>query len=90
MQINYKKILEIHGIDIINQIKDNATDVVYNMDYLIMLGFNDVIDILERYPEIFLCSQKEFKGKTNEFIKQLGINYVELLENDMGLWEEIL
>ena len=26
----------------------------------------------------------------DKFIKQLGINYVEVLENDMGLWEDLL
>ena len=90
MEINYKKILEIHGMDIINQIRENAKDVVYNMDYLNTLEFTDVIDILERYPQIFICSKNEFKEKINNFIKQLGINYVELLENDMGLWENLL
>lgn len=90
MEINYKKILEIHGMDIINQIKENAKDVVYNMDYLNTLEFTDVIDILERYPEIFICDKNEFKEKINSFIKKVGINYIELLENDIGLWEELL
>ena len=90
MEINYKKILEIHGMDMLDQIKENSKDVVYNMDYLSTLQFNDVIDILERYPEIFICDVKEFKEKINKFVKQLGINYVDLLENDMGLWEVLL
>ena len=90
MEINYKKILEIHGMDIVNQIKENAKDIVYNMDYLTTLEFTDVIDIFERYPQIFICDKNEFKEKVNNFVKQLGINYVELLENDMGLWENLL
>jgi len=90
VEINYKKILDIHGMDIVNHIKENAEDIVYNMDYLITLEFSDVIDILERYPQIFICDKNEFKEKINNFVKQLGINYVELLENNTELWENLL
>lgn len=90
MQINYSKIIEVHGLDLIQLIKENIKEVIDNIYYLKKLKINDVEDIFERYPQIFIYSQREFKQKRKIFITSIGINYVEELENDMCMWEELL
>ena len=72
------------------QIKENSEEVVLNINYLIKIGFEDTNDIFERYPIIFICEHKDFKKKIDRLITRLGFNYVEILENDMSLWEELL
>ena len=61
--INFDKISEIYGNDVLILVKENVEDVIKNFQYLINLDFNDVEDIFERYVTIFICSQKEFKTK---------------------------
>lgn len=86
MQIDFDKILEIYGESMIELIRDNKDDVIENLKYLYYLEFNDVEDIFERYPGIFICSNKEFVKKMKILINELGYNYVEILETNMDLW----
>ena len=90
MKINYSKILEIHGLEIFNLIRNNIKIVIFNLNYLNLLGFEDPEEILEKYPQIFICQKKEFKEKINLFIKNIGSDYIEILNNDIGLWEGLL
>lgn len=87
--INFDKISEIYGNDVLILVKENVEDVIKNFQYLINLDFNDVEDIFERYVTIFICSQKEFKTKVDKLINKLGIEYVGILESNMELWEEL-
>lgn len=90
MQINFNKIEEIHGMDIINLITENLEDVVENINYMVKLEFNDVEDIFERYVQIFICDNNEFVSKINNFLKKIGNNYVEIIENNLDLLEVLL
>ena len=90
MNINVDKIKDIYGIDTLNLIKDNIKDIVNNIKYLEELGFSDVEDIFERYTLMFIYSKEEFKEKINYLINKLGNNYVEIIENDLGILEELL
>ena len=54
------------------------------------LGFSDIEDILEREILIFICLPNEFKNKINALCKRLGNDYVEILQNDISLFEEII
>lgn len=90
MNININKIEEIYGLDILNLVKENIEDVNKNINYLIYLNFNDVEDIFERYVPIFICSYDEFKNKINKLINKLGNDYVDIIENDLGILEELL
>ncbi|MBE6149369.1 MAG: hypothetical protein E7170_01435 [Firmicutes bacterium] len=88
MNINYEKIKEIYGEELLEYIKEDSSIVVENIKHLIFLEFNDVEDIFERYAPLFL--EYEFKNKINSLIKKIGPDYVDMIENDLGLLEELL
>ena len=90
MKINIEKIEEIYGEDILNLVKENIHDITKNLNYLEKLDFNDIEDIFERYIPIFICDSTEFKTKINNLISKLGINYIDIIENDLGILEELL
>ena len=90
MNINFSKIQEIYGDDLLETCKENVEDLVKNINYLARLGFSDVEDIFERYPFIFLIDSSSFVVKINGLVKKLGINYISILEENMGLWEDLL
>lgn len=90
MNINFDKIENIYGKDIINNIVMLKEDVINNFKYFVSLGFNDPEDIFERQVTIFVCSNDEFKKKINKLISKLGNNYIEEIENDISLLDELL
>ena len=90
MNINFNKIYEIYGEDVIELIKENVSEITKNLSYMIKLGFSDVEDIFERYAVIFICDNNEFVEKINKLINKLGENYVEIIENDLGVLEELI
>lgn len=90
MNFDLDKIIKIYGEEYINLIKENMEDVKANLKYLIEIGFYDVEDIFERYTPIFIYDNQNFKNKVKKLVKRLGFNYVELIENDLGLLEELL
>ena len=90
MKIDFEKIEEIYGSSIIEEIKNNSKDILENIKYLKELNINDIEDIFERYPLIFICDKKKFKNKVDKLISKIGINYVDMLDNDMELWEELM
>ena len=88
MDINFNKIKKIYGNEILNIIKENQENVIENLKYLYKLGFIDIEDIFER--EVLLFIDTDFKTKIDSLIFKLGLNYVEIIENDLSLLEEIL
>lgn len=90
MNINLDKIEEIYGLDILNLVKENIEDVNKNIKYLYYLNFNDIEDIFERYTPILICGPIEFKNKIDKLISKLGNDYVDIIENDLGILEELL
>ena len=90
MKFDLDKIITIYGEEYIELIKDNIDDVKANLKYFIEIGFNDIEDIFERYTPIFICDNTNFKNKVKTLVRRLGFNYVELIENDLGLLEELL
>lgn len=90
MNINFDKIEEIYGTEILNLVKENIDSVTKNINYFMFLGFNDIEDIFERYTEIFIEFPQQFKNKIDELIKKIGIYYVDKIENDLSLLEELL
>ena len=89
MNIDFNKINEIYGEDIIVAIKDNIDDVKENISYLEKLRFNDIEDIFERYTLIFIDTPSSFKDKINQLINKLGNDYVNIIENDLSVLEEL-
>lgn len=90
MNIDFDRIEKIYGSSIINSIALLKDDVIDNIKYFISLGFEDIEDIFERQVLIFICPKEEFKMKIDNLIKKLGNNYIEEIENDISLLDELL
>ena len=88
MNINFNKIREIYGNELLSIIKENQENVINNLKYLYRLGFTDIEDIFER--EVLLFIDNDFKSKIDNLILKLGPDYVEKIENDLSLLEEKL
>lgn len=89
MNIDFDRIEKIYGSSIINSIALLKDDVIDNIKYFISLGFEDTEDIFERQVLIFICPKEEFSVKINNLIKKLGNNYIEEIENDISLLDEL-
>lgn len=90
MNVDFDRIETIYGSSIINSIALLKEDVMDNIKYFISLGFEDTEDIFERQVLIFICPKEEFRVKINNLIKKLGNNYIEEIENDISLLDELL
>lgn len=81
---------EVYGSEIYEILLDNIEIIEKNLRYLKELKFDDFIGIFERCPMIFTLFPKDFKNKIDGLIKRIGKNYVEIIEKDLGLIEELL
>lgn len=90
MSINILKIKELHGEEILNDIKNNIENVNKNISYLVYLNFSDVGDIVERVTPLFIDDFNNFKIKIDRLITKLGLYYVEQIEGNIGLLEDLL
>jgi len=88
--MDIEKIMQIYGEEYKEIISDNQEDVKANLRYLAEIGFTDIEDIFERYTPIFIRSNESFREKIRDLVIKLGINYVEIIENDLGLLEELV
>lgn len=89
MKISFDRIRTIYGDEYIELINDNIEDVKLNIEYLQEIGFNDIEDIFERVTPIFIMDSDCFKEKIKKLVRKIGINYIEVIENDLGLLEEL-
>jgi len=87
--IDYNKIAEVHGNSCLYLIKDNLEEIKSNIDYLKNIGFEAIKDIFERYPYVFITDNQEFKQKINKLITKIGIDYVNIIENNLELLGEL-
>lgn len=90
MNIDYSKIEEVYGVDIVDDLKNNYEVVKDNYNYMLSLGFNDIEDYIKRLPMLFLSEHYNFKNKLDTLIKKLGNDYIEKIENDISLLEDLL
>ncbi len=89
INIDFDKINKIYGIETLNNIKENINEVNKNISYMYKLGFTDIEDIFERETLLFICDNKEFKNKIDKLIRRQGATYVDDIENDISLLEEL-
>ena len=89
-KIDLKAMKEVYGKEIYDIILSNIDIIEKNLKYLRELKFDDYVGIFERCPIIFTCYQKDFKRKIDGLIKSLGSNYVEIIESNINLIEELL
>lgn len=90
MNIDFGKINEIYGEDGLETCRENVDYLVDNINYLIRLGFDYYEEIIERYPLAFVEEPSIVKKKLDNLIKRLGGEYLEILSDDMSLFEELL
>lgn len=90
MNINFDKIETIYGEEILTSIIENKEEIQKNINYMFKLNFDDIEDIFERITPLFINDNKTFKNKIDSLIKRIGPNYVNIIENDLGLLEEII
>lgn len=89
MKNDLDKIKEIYGESSIYELQDNIEELISNMKYLSSLGFTDIYDIVSTHPYMFLIDEDDFKEKVDLLIKKLGVEYIEKLEEDTSLWENV-
>ena len=87
--INFNKIQKIYGTSTIIEFQENKEELIENIKYLNKLGFDNIEDIIELFPYMFLIERENFKEKVNELIGKLGIDYLEKLNEDTSLWENV-
>ena len=87
MNLKLEKLQEIYGNSILKELKDNKEDLLDNLEYLKNRGYDNVIELFELYPYSFLQDPTLFQEKVDELIKKLGVEYVEKIEENTGLWE---
>jgi len=90
MQLDLEKVIESYGEEIINLIETDMDNVVFNMKYLMELGFSNVEDIFERYTLLFADDPKVFQDKINKLINRLGESFINIIEEDLSVLEELL
>ena len=90
MKVNLNNIRDTYGDNVVLLIRDNIDDVMKNIDYLNKLNFTDTEDIFEKFAILFLDTPTEFKNKIDNLIKELGYDYVDIIENDLSILEQLL
>ena len=86
MELDMNRINEMFGDSMILEIKENKEDFVQNIKYVISLGYRDVYELVEHYPETFLLDSVTFEEKVNKLIDSLGVESFEKIEEDIGIW----
>jgi hypothetical protein len=80
-----ENIINNFDLEVINKIDIDNTLLIYN--YLLENGIYYANDILLGYIDLFFYHYQTFKKKFNKLVKYLGNNYLDKLENDIGLFE---
>lgn len=88
MEINLEKLEEIYGKSLVKEMHDDIENLIENMKYLDKLEFDDIYDIIEVNPYLFLIDNNEFIKRINNLITSLGIEYLQILAEDTSYWGE--
>ncbi len=89
MEINLEKLEEIYGKSLVKEMRDDIENLIENMKYLDKLEFDDIYDIIEVNPYLFLIDNNEFIKRINNLITSLGIEYLQILAEDTSYWVNI-
>ena len=71
-------------------INENIDIIEKNIQFLNDLKFEDAEGIFEMYPDLFMIFPRKFEEKILRLKNQLGENYVEIIENDTSVLENII
>ena len=69
---------------------ENIDIIEKNIQFLNDLKFEDAEGIFEMYPDLFMNFPRKFEEKILRLKNQLGENYVEIIENDTSVLENII
>lgn len=86
MELDMNRMNEIFGNSMILEIKENKEDFIHNIKYVYSLGYKDVYELVEQYPETFLFDSEIFEEKVNKLIDSLGIEPFTKIEENIGIW----
>lgn len=86
MKIDYDLIAYIKDEETVAEIKENEYTVLENCEYLESVGFEDVDILLLHLPIRFLLPSIDFKAFMDKKAKELGENYVALMNEDFEYW----
>ena len=89
LKINLENMKEIYGEGIIKVIIDNEELIKENIKTLEKYKFNDIEDIIERYPTLLMNFPKQFEEKIKKLKKIYGEDFVNIIENDMSILENV-
>jgi len=91
LQISLEAIREAYGTDAVMQLAGRETDTLANIRCLIDMGFgSDVTHICNGYGYILYEDDGYFRWKVRDLISTFGVDYVEILRENMSLWETLL
>ncbi len=82
--------IEENDESLTEEILHDKEEIQKNIYYMIKLNFEDTEDIFERITPLFINDNKTFKNKIDSLIKKIGPDYVNIIESDLGLLEELI
>lgn len=88
--MDIEKLSKIYGLGIIDIINDNDSLIKNNMNYLTSLGFSCANELFSRYPSLFIFDENDFKTKIDNLVLKTGADYLEVIENDLAMFEVLL
>lgn len=82
---------EIYDYSIIYEFINNLKSVKENVELLKKYGLDElIIDIIIRFLPIFLYYKDELEIKLKYLIEKIGENYIDAINNDINILEELL
>lgn len=87
--IDLEIIEEVYGKSVVSEIVSNKEKVLENLKCLERLNFSDIENIFERVPLLFLSDNNEFKNKMDSLVIKLGQDYVNIIESDLSILENL-
>ena len=88
-EVNLENMKEIYGEEIIEVILDNKDLIKENARTLEKYKFNDIENIFERYPNLFMNFPRQFEEKIIKLKEIYGEDFVNIIENNMDILENI-
>ncbi len=89
MNLDMDRINEVFGKSMIFNIQANKEDFLQNIKYMQSLGYKNVEELVELYPETFLLDTTIFQEKVDLLLEKLGVESFEKIEENIELWGSI-
>jgi hypothetical protein len=91
LSISLEAIRKVYGDELVARLAENEVDTLANIRCLIDLGFGpEISTVCNRYGILLWRDNGQFRWELRDLISGLGTEYVEILKNDMSLWETLL